>query len=66
MRDEHCSLISNGFYKVASQELDRANRHYLASIQTLKAMKQSPMQDNIKTDTAIIGQNQLVQANSHE
>lgn len=54
------------FLAVMSKELDRANRHYLASIQTLKAMKQSPMQLNIKTDTAIIGQNQLVQANSHE
>ena len=29
-------------------------------------MKQIPMQLNIKTDTAIIGQNQMVQANSHE
>lgn len=54
------------YLAIMSKELDRANRHYLASVQTLKMMKQSPLQLNIKTDTAIIGQNQVVQANSHE
>ncbi|KKR80658.1 MAG: hypothetical protein UU73_C0005G0020 [Candidatus Daviesbacteria bacterium GW2011_GWA1_41_61] len=54
------------FLAFLSKELDRANRQYLTSIQALKAMKQIPMQLNIKTDTAIIGQNQMVQANSHE
>lgn len=54
------------FLAVMSKELDRANRQYLAAIQTLRVMKQPPMKLNITTDTAIIGQNQLVQANSHE
>lgn len=60
------SDIGVRFLAVMSKELDRANRHYLSSIQTLKAMRQSPMQLNIKTNTAVIGQNQIVQANSHE
>lgn len=54
------------FLAVMSKELDRANRHYLTSIQTLKVMKQAPMSLNIKTNTAVIGQNQIVQANDHE
>lgn len=52
------------YLAVMSKELDKANRHYLASVQALKAMKQSLVQLNIKTDTAIIGQNQVVQANN--
>lgn len=49
---------------ILSKELDRANRHYLTSIQTLKIMKQPRMQVNIKTGTAVIGQNQIVQSNN--
>lgn len=51
---------------VLSKELDRANRQYLAAIQTLRVMKQPSIKLNIKTDTAIIGQNQMVQTNNHE
>lgn len=54
------------FLAIMSKELDRANRHYLTSVQNLKMMKQTPMQLNIKTETAIIGQNQLVQANKND
>lgn len=60
------SDIGVKFLAIMSKDLDRANRQYLAAIQTLRVMKQPPMKLNITTDTAIIGQNQLVQANSHE
>lgn len=52
------------FLAIMSKELDRANRHYLTAIQTLRMMKQPRMQVNIKTDTAVIGQNQIVQSNN--
>ncbi|HUD44914.1 MAG TPA: hypothetical protein VMR41_05195 [Patescibacteria group bacterium] len=50
--------------EVLSKELDRANRHYLNSLQTLKMIKQPMLEVNIKTQTAIVGQNQLVQTNN--
>ena len=49
---------------VLGKELDRANRHYLTAIQTLRSLKQPPMQLNIKATTAVVGQNQIVQANN--
>ena len=51
------------FLAVMSKELDRANRHYLTAIQALRLLKQPPMQIKVSADTAIIGQNQVVQAN---
>ncbi len=56
----------NQFLSIMSKELDRANRHFLTAIQSLKMMHQPPMQVNIKTNTAVVGQNQIVQSNSHE
>lgn len=53
------------FIAVLSKELDRANRHYLTTIQTLRMMKQVPMKVSIKANTAVIGQNQIVQTNNH-
>lgn len=50
------------FLAVISKELDRANRHYLTTIQVLKTMNQPPFSVNVKTQTAVIGQNQIVQA----
>ena len=55
-----------GFLNVMSKELDRANRHYLTALQTLRMLKQPPMQVNIKTQTAVVGQNQIVQSNNGE
>jgi len=49
---------------VLSKELDRANRHYLTAIQTLRSLKTPPLAVNIKTQTAIVGENQLVQSNN--
>lgn len=53
------------YLAVMSKELDRANRHYLSAIQTLRSLRQPPMQLNIRTNTAVIGQNQIVQTNEN-
>lgn len=52
------------FLTALSKELDRANRHFLTAVQTLRMTRQPPMNVNIKTQTAVIGQNQIVQSNS--
>lgn len=50
------------YLAVLSKELDRANRHYLNSLQTLKMIKQPMLEVNIKTQTAVVGHNQIVQS----
>ncbi len=45
------------------KELDRAQRQYLTAIQTLRTLRQPPMQLTIRADTAVVGQNQMVQTN---
>ncbi len=50
---------------VLSKELNQANRQFVMAIQTLIMMKQPPMQVNIKTNTAVVGQNQIVRTNGH-
>lgn len=55
------SEISVKYLAVLSKELDRANRHYLTVVQVLKTMNQPPFSVSIKTQTAVIGQNQIVQ-----
>lgn len=51
-------------FAILSKELDRANRHYLNTLQTLKMIKQPAIEVNIKTQTAVVGQNQIVQSNN--
>lgn len=58
--------IGVGFLKYTSQELDRAERHYLTSLQTLKSRREPPMQVNFRANTAVIGQNQVVQVKENE
>jgi len=53
------------FLAVMSKELDRANRHYLTAMQTLKMLKQPSFNVNVKANTAIVGQNQLIQENQN-
>lgn len=50
--------IGQGCMAILSKELDRANRHYLESLQVLKRLKQAPLQVNINAN---IGQNQVIQ-----
>jgi len=52
------------YLAVLSKELDKANRHYLSSLQTLKMIKQPAFEVNIKTQTAVVGQNQIIQSNN--
>lgn len=61
------SLTGNGvkYLAIMSKELDRANRHFLATIQTLNMLKQPPIKVNVKADTAILGQNQIIQENKN-
>ena len=54
------------FLSVMSKELDRAERHYISSLQLLRMLKLPPLQMNIKTNTAVVGQNQIVQANTND
>lgn len=58
--------IGVGYLKFASQELDRAERHYLTSLQSLKSMRSPPLQVSFRANTAVIGQNQVVQVNENE
>lgn len=57
--------IGVGYLAFLSKELDRANRHYLTAIQTLRMLRQPPMKLNIKANTAVVGQNQIIQANAN-
>lgn len=50
-----------GYLNVISRELDRAERHYLASLQALRVLHSPSFEVNIKTNTAVVGQNQAVQ-----
>lgn len=52
------------YLNMLSKELDRANRHYLNALQTLKMIKQPMLEVNIRTQTAVVGQNQIVQSNN--
>jgi len=61
-RNEQCSPTLNEFYKSASQELDRANRHFLTAITTLKQMKSPVITVQVKATTAFIAQNQQINA----
>lgn len=54
------------FLDVMSRELDRANRHYIQSVEALKMFKQPPMNLKINANTAVVGQNQVVQAVNQE
>jgi len=59
------SRIEIQLYAQLGKELDRANRHYLTAIQTLRMMKQAPLNITIKAGTAVIGQNQVIQTKNH-
>lgn len=52
-----------GYLNVMSKELDRAQRHYLSSLQALRMLKAPPLEVNIKTQNAFMGNNQVLQKN---
>ena len=51
-------------FGVLSKEADRVYQRYLNALNMIIRMKQLPLQINIKTQTAIFGQNQVVQNNN--
>jgi len=54
------------YLAVLSKELDRAERHYLTSLQALNMLKSPALEVNIRTQTAVVGQNQIVQSNNND
>ena len=48
------------FYRMLSKELDRANRQFLFSLQTLKQLKSPSPELNIRAKNAFIAQNQQI------
>jgi len=55
---EYLSNERSTFLSVLSKEIDRANRHFLAALETLKQFKQPEFSLNIRTKNAFIAQNQ--------
>ncbi len=54
------SHVTNEYFSMLGKELDRANRHFISSLQTLAQIK-SPTPDlNIKTKNTFISENQQV------
>jgi len=54
------SDIGVQYVAVLSKELDRASRHYLAALQTLRMLKQPPMSVNVKANIANVANQQVV------
>jgi|SRR3989344_7248666 len=57
--------IATQYLSIMSKEIDRATRHYLTAIQALNTMNQPKLQLTLRADTAVVGQNQIIQTN-HE
>ncbi|MGW8185008.1 MAG: hypothetical protein ACWGHO_02760 [Candidatus Moraniibacteriota bacterium] len=54
----------DGYRNYLSHEIDRAQRHYISAIETLKFMKQPSLRVNIKTNNAFVGENQQFNNNA--
>lgn len=52
------------YIAILSKELDRAERHYLTSLEVLRTIHNPILNMSIKTNSAVIGQNQVVQVKS--
>lgn len=63
--NDSMSKTDISYFAVLSKELDRANRQYLSALHTLRMLKQPSLNVNIKTNTAIVGQNQIIQENQN-
>ncbi|MCJ7793157.1 MAG: hypothetical protein MUP45_04275 [Candidatus Marinimicrobia bacterium] len=51
-------VILNKRLQILGMEIDRANRHFLTALQTLKQIKAPQLEVNVKTKTAFVAQNQ--------
>lgn len=56
----------DGYRNYLSHEIDRAQRHYISAIETLKHMKQPSLRVNIKTNNAFVGENQQFNNNQNQ
>lgn len=66
MAPDHLSSNRAGYLNSLSKELDRANRQFNTSLQTLKQMKQPPLQVNFNTKNAFIAQHQQFNDNQRQ
>lgn len=57
---EFLSSYKVGWLNTLNKELDRANRHFMASIQALEQQSRPPIRVSVKTNTANIAQQQIV------
>jgi hypothetical protein len=57
---EYLSSEKNGYYSMISKEVDRANRQYLAAINSLRYIKQPKVNVTFKTHNAFVAQNQQI------
>lgn len=63
LRRGDVTSIGVGYLNLLSKELDRAERHYLTSLQTLRMLKMPQLEVNIKTQNAFVGNSQVLQKN---
>ena len=51
-----------GLYSALGKEIDRANRHFITALMTLKQFKAPSLEINVNTKTAFVAQNQQINA----
>lgn len=51
------------YYLMLSKELDRANRHFITALTTLKQLKTPSLEISVKAKTAFVAQNQQLNVN---
>jgi len=54
----HTTALLNNYLSVISKEIDRANRHFITALETLRQFKQPELTVNVRTKNAFIAQNQ--------
>jgi len=62
-RTDWFSHERNGFYSMLSKELDRANRHFVTALTTLKQIRTPSLHINVRTKAAFVAQNQQLNVN---
>lgn len=60
LNEEFLSSPKVGWINALNKELDRANRHFMACVQSLEQQNMSPITVSVKTNTANIAQQQIV------
>ena len=53
----------NTYYAMLSKEIDRAQRHFITALTTLKQIKAPKLDINVKAKNAFVSQNQQINAN---